>query len=189
MCFWSRGCRADFDGLGLWASWALNCRFKILYTYLFWWVLGQILMKPVIAVCHFCYMNTISCNLIGAIPLRISKKKAVPLQAWIGPEGSRKLRFPDFVTSAQDVGRLSALRTCRLYPQEILLVLISVRGWGEPRASVMKNSLIQPGIEPATFRFVAQYFNHFATAVRLKHDMYINTVLKYQLHHGYMFRP
>jgi len=56
------------------------------------------------------------------------KGKAVPLQAWTGPEGSRKLRFPDFVTTAQDGGRLSALRTCRLYPQEILLVLISVRG-------------------------------------------------------------
>jgi len=56
------------------------------------------------------------------------KGKAVPLQAWTGPEGSRKLSFLDFVTTAQDGGRLSALRTGRLYPQEIHLVLISVRG-------------------------------------------------------------
>jgi len=56
------------------------------------------------------------------------KGKAVPLQARRGPEGSRKLMFPDFVTTAQDGGTLSALRTGRLYPQEILLVLISVRG-------------------------------------------------------------
>jgi len=32
------------------------------------------------------------------------KGKAVPLQAWSGPEGSRKLRFPDFMTTAQDGG-------------------------------------------------------------------------------------
>ena len=42
--------------------------------------------------------------------------KAIPLQARSGPEGPRKLRFPDFVTTVQDGGRLSALRTGRLYP-------------------------------------------------------------------------
>ena len=34
------------------------------------------------------------------------KGKAVLLQAWSGPEGSRKLRFPDFMTTAQDSGKV-----------------------------------------------------------------------------------
>ena len=33
------------------------------------------------------------------------KRKAVPLQAWSGPEGSRKLRFSDLMTTAQDGGK------------------------------------------------------------------------------------
>jgi len=57
-----------------------------------------------------------------------SKGKAVPLQARRGPGVSRKLRFPDVVTKAQDGGWLSVLRAGRLYPQKMFLVLISIRG-------------------------------------------------------------
>ena len=32
----------------------------------------------------------------------VLKGKAVPLQAWTGPDSSRKLRFPDFMTTTQD---------------------------------------------------------------------------------------
>ena len=34
----------------------------------------------------------------------VKNGKAVPLQAWSGPEGSRKLRFPDYVAMTQDSG-------------------------------------------------------------------------------------
>ena len=37
------------------------------------------------------------------------KGKSVPLQAWSGPESSRKLRFPDFMTMAQDGGKVVSL--------------------------------------------------------------------------------
>jgi hypothetical protein len=35
--------------------------------------------------------------------------KAFPLQVWSGPEGSRKLRFPDFITTVQDGGNIVSL--------------------------------------------------------------------------------
>jgi hypothetical protein len=38
-----------------------------------------------------------------------TKGKAVPLQAWSGPEGSRKLRFPDFMTTVQNGGKVVSL--------------------------------------------------------------------------------
>ena len=39
----------------------------------------------------------------------IIKGKTVPLQAWSGPEVSRKLRFPDFMTTAHDGGKVVSL--------------------------------------------------------------------------------
>ena len=38
------------------------------------------------------------------------KGKSVPLQAWSGPEGSRKLRFPDFMTTAHEGGKVVSLK-------------------------------------------------------------------------------
>jgi len=45
-------------------------------------------------------------------PIKVvkGKCKAVPSQAWTDPEGSRKLRFQDFVTTAQDGGKFVSLR-------------------------------------------------------------------------------
>jgi len=58
-----------------------------------------------------------------------SEAKAVPLQAWSGPEGSRRFRLPDFMTfgNMKVVGSLAS-NTGRLYSQEIFLVLVSTRG-------------------------------------------------------------
>jgi hypothetical protein len=61
---------------------------------------------------------------------------AVPLQAWRGPEGSRKLRFTDFVTTAQDGCKVVSLTHQPPLPPGNALVLISVKDRVDPRAIV-----------------------------------------------------
>jgi len=53
---------------------------------------------------------TVWCFLFSlCTPKGKSKGKAAPLQAWRGAESSRKLRFPDFMTTAQDGGKVVSL--------------------------------------------------------------------------------
>ena len=41
--------------------------------------------------------------------IRKGKGKAVPLQALSGPEGFEEVKFPDFMTTAQDGGKIVSL--------------------------------------------------------------------------------
>ena len=57
-------------------------------------------------ICRSCYillcLDFVACSVVVV--------KAVPLQAWSGPEGARKLRFPDFMKTAQDGGKIVGLK-------------------------------------------------------------------------------
>ena len=71
------------------------------------------------------HLKSLHSTSLSMVKLKVKQSHYRPGQA---QRVLRKLRFRDFVTTAQDGGRLSALRTGCLYRQEILLVLISVRG-------------------------------------------------------------
>jgi hypothetical protein len=66
-----------------------------------------------------CRLNICSGSIVTHyVGCKKGKGKAVPLQAWSGPESSRKLKFPDFMTTAQDGGKVVSLTHRPPLPQE-----------------------------------------------------------------------
>ena len=103
------------------------------------------------------------------------KGKAIPLQTWTGPEGSSRLRLPRF----QDIRHVkvvrSVLRTGRLYPPSkyfwysFLLGAESTPGPQCGRKDYVDEKLQwhHRGIEPATFRLVAQCLNQLRYRINI----------------------
>jgi hypothetical protein len=103
--------------------------------------------------------------------------KAVPLQAWSGPKGSRKLRFPDFLTTAQYGGKVVSLTNRPHLPPgntpgtHFCYRLSRPQGHSAiGRIMSTEKSNDTSGIEQATFRFVAQYLNHSNNSITEKYN-------------------
>jgi hypothetical protein len=77
-----------------------------------WWNLLLLLVRDSLnmwPLWQSCY-KTLNLQCCSVNPnIWYDKGKAVPLQAWSGPDGSMKLRFPDFMTTAQDGGKVVSL--------------------------------------------------------------------------------
>jgi len=98
--------------------------------------------------------------------------------------------FPDFVTTAQDGGKVVSLTHRPPLPPGNTPGTHSCQRLSRPqdhsaigRIMSMKNSMTPSGIEPANFQFVAQHLNHCATAVPIEQVSlfnYLGNMISYE---------
>jgi hypothetical protein len=107
-------------------------------------------------VCYLCVYVTSSSH--HSKKVNLSLWQAVDAHRVVRRRGSHILK----TIGTQMAVRLSALRAGHSFPPGRILVLISLRGWVEPRAIVrleglgqLKNSITLLGVTPATFRLLA----------------------------------